>query len=263
MKIRLLSWNVHGLPAPITRHRALRLRRIAAQVDVHQPDVVALQEAWAGSLAIVAQALPAWTPFFHRTRAGGAAGGLLLLLPKRGNWTADASTLRFRRYSHYAPRHRVWEADGLAGKGALFLGLAHRSGHGHLWLVNTHLQSRYRANPYEQVRHAQLHELTRWVHEHGTTTPMLLCGDFNTPAEGDPLHEHIAALGDDLTRAERDRRGGGATNFPLQAEAGWIDYVIARAAAGGGAGGDVRLIENTAADDPYSDHSGLLADVEF
>ncbi len=263
MKIRLLSWNVHGLPAPITRHRAQRLRRIAAQVDAQRPDVVALQEAWAGSLAILATALPAWTPLFHRTRAGGAAGGLLVLVPKRGDWDADPATLRFRRYSHSAPRHRVWEADGLAGKGALFVRLAHRAQQRHLWLANTHLQSRYRANAYEQIRHAQLHELTRWVHEHGVATPMLLCGDFNTPADDDPLYEHIAALGSDLTRPERERRAGGATNFPLQAEAGWIDYVIARPAAGGSANGDVRLIENTAADDPYSDHSALVADVEL
>lgn len=263
MKIRLLSWNVHGLPAPITRHRALRLRRIAAQVDVQKPDVVALQEAWAGSLAILAAALPAWTPLYHRTRAGGAAGGLLVLVPNRGDWAADAATLRFRRYSHYAPRHRVWEADGLAGKGALFVCLEHRGGHRKLWLANTHLQSRYRANAYEQVRHSQLHELTRWVHEHGVAVPMLLCGDFNTPADGDPLYEHIAALGDDLTRRERERRAGAATNFPLQADAGWIDFVIARPAAGGEANAEVRLIENETADDPYSDHSAIVADVEI
>jgi len=260
MKLRILSWNVHGLPSPFSKHRAQRLRRIAAQIATEKPDLLALQEVWAGSLRLLLPSCPGYAARFVRARNGGASGGLLLLVREGGDWTIDEHTLRFRRFSHYAPRHRVWEADGLAGKGAAFLCLDHRADRGRLWLVNTHLQSRYRSNAYVTVRRAQLHELGRWVHELGESAPVVLAGDFNTPADGDPLYEGVASLGVDVTAGSRRR--GDVTHHPAQSAAGWIDYVLVRPPAGGRAAGRTRLIENVASDDPYSDHAGLVADVE-
>lgn len=260
MKLRILSWNVHGLPAPFSKHRAARLGRIALAISHEQPDFVALQEVWAGSLRLLAGVRGDYTAHYARSRGGNTLGGLLLLVRRGSGWSAGADSMRFRRYSSYAARHRIWEADGLAGKGALLLPVEHRSGE-RLWLVDTHLQSRYAGSDYHKVRRAQIHELTRWVGELGKAEPIVIAGDFNTPADSDPLHESIASLGRDVTEEVRST-GDGVTNFPVHASAGWIDYVLVAPPAAGAAAGRTRLIRNRAADDPYSDHHGLVCDIE-
>jgi endonuclease/exonuclease/phosphatase family metal-dependent hydrolase len=258
VNLRLLAWNVHGLPAPLTRKRRARLRRIAAQVAREAPDLVTFEEAWGGSVRLLCRELPSYLPFFVRAPATVAAGGLLCLVRDNGNWRATARP-RFRRYSLQAPAWKLWQGDGAAGKGALFVALDGPGGP--LCLAATHLQSRYPGQPYRQVRVAQLRELARWMDEIGAATPILVCGDLNTPATDEEYPLLVAPLGTDLTT---DAQGTGAvTNYPTRSSAAWIDYAIARLPRNCSARSSTRLILNDAADEPYSDHHGLVVDIEI
>jgi endonuclease/exonuclease/phosphatase family metal-dependent hydrolase len=172
----------------------------------------------------------------------------------------DETSLRFRAFSRHGPRHRVWEADGIAGKGALFVALEHASTGERLWVAGTHLQSRYQASDYAPVRLWQVRELGRWLRELAGTA--LIAGDFNTPATEQRVYDAIAELGIDLTEDER-RRSGGVTNYPVHSTAAWIDYILLRTGDARLEDSSLHLIENERIDHPYSDHSALVAAVEL
>lgn len=258
MGFKLISWNVHGLPWPITQNLTLRMQAIAERIEAEEPDVVAFQEAWPGSLGSLEAGLPSYTLHYSPTTFGNASGGLVILLRNGGALRADATSLQFRSFSRYGALHRFWEADGLAGKGALFLPLEAGDGT-RIWIVNTHLQARYGSRDYRVVRRAQLRELAAWLDSLGSEDPVVIAGDFNTPARIDPAYAELAAIGVDHAWLLHES-GTKTTNYPIHSTAGWIDYVLMRSGRFESCG-DVRLIENERADVPYSDHSGLVADI--
>jgi endonuclease/exonuclease/phosphatase family metal-dependent hydrolase len=260
MKITLLTWNVHGLPYPFTQNRAARLKRIAERIESEQPDVALLQEAWPGSIGPLTDGLANYSTLYAPTSLGSAAGGLVVLVRRSGRFRADEPALRFRPYTTYAPLYRFWEADGLAGKGAVFLPLVRADGQ-RIWIVNTHLQARYGSRDYRVIRRAQLRELRRWIDALGEKEPVLVAGDFNTPARIDPAYAELQSIGIDHAWLLHES-GTRTTNYPLHSTAGWIDYVLLRGGPFESRGG-VRLIENERIDHPYSDHSAIVADIEL
>lgn len=258
MHLRILSWNVHGLPWPVTRHRPLRMRRIGERIAAERVDIALVQEVWAGAVRPLREAARGYRALFVPTVLGSATGGLVALVREGSGFAVDP--LRFRRFARHAPKRRLREGDALAGKGALFLTLTHAASARRILVVNTHLQARYRPNDYAWIRLAQARELGEWLA--GEEGPVLVAGDFNTPARESLIYDNIASLGVDLTAEERNRSGA-VTNYPVHSDAAWIDYVLLRPGAAAWSASPLRLIENERIDHPYSDHSALVVDVEL
>jgi len=265
--LTLLSWNVHGLPWPISRDPGGRLDAIATAIRSTAPDVVALQEVWLASYeARLERALGAEYQAFFRPRSGiiaGPEGGLVVFLRRAGRWQALTAGLRFVPYQHKA-NGRLLEGDSISGKGVLRLDVE-AAGQA-VCLLATHLQAQYpESGPdhlYVAERSGQLEEL-RAVEQTCGSKPTLLLGDFNTAPEEHGVYDtHMTALGTDLTtraRTECERPCG--SHFSADGTRDeWIDYIISPTA---GVDAAVQRIVNVAVDRPYSDHDGLLARIVF
>jgi endonuclease/exonuclease/phosphatase family metal-dependent hydrolase len=236
------------------------MKRIAERIEAEKPDVVALQEAWPGSMAILESGLPSYSLHYTRTMFGNAAGGLVLLVRRDGRFRAEEASLRFRSFSESGPFYRIWEADGLAGKGAVFLSIVREDGT-RLWIVTTHLQARYGPRDYRRVRRAQLRELKSWIDSLGGQEPVVLAGDLNTPARIDPVYDELESIGVD--HAWHLHENGTTTKpHPPHSTAGWIDYVLLRPHPYESRG-TASLIRNERRDHPYSDHNALVLDLEL
>jgi endonuclease/exonuclease/phosphatase family metal-dependent hydrolase len=256
----VLSWNVHGLPYPLTNNRDLRMKRIAERIEAERPDVVALQESWPGSVGPLEAALRSYSMHYAPTSFGNASGGLIFLVRREGAFRADGPSLRFHPYSRYAPWYRIWEADGLAGKGALFLPVVREDGT-RVWIVNTHLQARYGTRDYRVVRRAQLRELRSWIDSLGDTQPVVIAGDLNTSARIDVVYDELDSIGIDHAFLLHESSTTTKT-YPPGSTKGWIDYVLVRPHPFTSRG-NITLIKNERKDYPYSDHNGLMLDLEL
>jgi endonuclease/exonuclease/phosphatase family metal-dependent hydrolase len=173
---------------------------------------------------------------------------------------ARALQPEFHAFTSSAPVWRVWEGDGLGGKGVLTVEL--ERGAARICAVNTHLQSQYSGIDYAEIREAQLVELRDVVSHLKPTRPAIVAGDFNTdPRES--LYSIVAALGRDLTAEARDLYKNGTTANPREGRPEWIDYIVASNSETYAVSANLELIVNESADVPYSDHSGLFCKISF
>lgn len=248
----ILCWNLHGLGWPLSEDPRGRFDRVAAKIRDLTPDIVLLQEVWLGSLAIrLSRALnPDWIPFCACRRSGAPRGGLLTLVRAGAGWRVRGAP-EFHRFAKSAPVWRVWEGDGLGGKGVLTVEVEY--GQERIYAVNTHLQSQYHPIDHAAVRESQLIEVGEVVSRLDKAIPAIVGGDLNTDAR-EPLYSHIAALGSDLTATKRAQSNCGTTANSNE----WIDYVIATNSDAWRVSADLSLIANERPDFPYSDHSGLI-----
>jgi endonuclease/exonuclease/phosphatase family metal-dependent hydrolase len=267
IELHVVCWNLHGLPWPISKDPGGRIDRAGARIREASPDVVLLQEIWRGwQVERLARALPGWTPFCVRPSMGAPRGGLLGFLRAGGGW-AQSAPPQFHQFTASAPVWKVWEGDGFGGKGILILEV--QRGAQRAFVLNTHLQSQYPSSDYVQVRESQLRELQELVlkltreeaiAQPEQTVPIVIAGDFNTDSS-EPLYSYIAGLGIDLTAGVR-RESGCGTNLDLKdGKPQWIDYVVLANSGTGIVSAELTLAANVAADDPYSDHSGLFCTI--
>jgi endonuclease/exonuclease/phosphatase family metal-dependent hydrolase len=235
--------------------------RVSAKVRELSPDIVLLQEVWLGShLERLGRALhPDWIPTCVRRRDGGPRGGLLALVNAAAGWRARSAP-EFHAFTASAPVWRVWEGDGLGGKGVLTVELERDAAR--ICAVNTHLQSQYSGIDYAEIREAQLLELRDVVSHLQPSQPAIVAGDFNTDSR-ESLYSIVAALGTDLTAQARVRENNGTTANPRDDRPEWIDYIVAAKSQSYNVSGDLELIVNESADVPFSDHSGLFCTISF
>lgn len=254
--LKLLSWNLHGLPWPLSKDPGGRIDRVIAKVRELSPDVALLQEVWFGSLVDrLATALqPDWIPICVKGRIGGPRGGLLAFVSASARWRARAAP-EFHAFAASAPAWKVWEGDGLGGKGILTVEL--ERGEHRVCAVNTHLQSQYPGIGYAEVRHAQLIQLREKMSHLHASLPAIVAGDFNTDSR-ESLYSLVAALGTDLTAEARERYNCGTHADSRGESPEWIDYIVAANSHAWTASANLELIANQRADVPYSDHSGLF-----
>jgi endonuclease/exonuclease/phosphatase family metal-dependent hydrolase len=256
--VRVLSWNVHGT---FFRGARKRLPRIAAVVAERHPDFIAFQEVWtARQASMFRRALePIGYASYRYTRELARPGGLLLLWDTTKGWSvAEASFVRFERE---APLWRLSEQDGLARKGFLVASARNTDGRS-MRIVVTHLQAQYPNNQrtYDDMRLAQIRQLAAAVD--GGTDPLIVAGDFNTmPGERSGGYEWLLARGWRDATAEFRRRCEATGTVPcgtcFDADGKrWLDYIFIRGDAVSADG--TELIQNQKADDPYSDHDGLV-----
>ncbi len=252
--LSLISWNLHGVPFISARRE--RFRRVASHVLESGPDVVLFQEVWlhrdAGQLTrdLGASYAPVAAP---RGALPLRASGLLSFVRRNSGWSVGHSQLH--RFAEKAPLWRFWEGDGLGRKGVQQIQL--NRDRTRVLLLNTHLQSAYRWNSYERIRRPQLAQLSDLMRRLDQRWPVIASGDLNTrPSEG--LYHELLTHWHDLTDARR--QPGVATHLDGSGAGGWIDYILARRHDSWKVHAeDVRLIESSKPDFPYSDHQGLHA----
>jgi endonuclease/exonuclease/phosphatase family metal-dependent hydrolase len=259
--IKVLSWNLHGLAWPLSRDPGGRMDRVSAKMRELSPDVALLQEVWLGSqVERLARALrPDWIPICVRRWSGGPSGGLLAFVRASAGWRACASP-EFHAFAASARVWKVWEGDGLGGKGVLAIEL--ERGEDRICVIDTHLQSQYPGRDYVEVREAQLKELREVVSNFHPSQPAIVAGDFNTDSR-ESLYSIVAALGADLTAETRAQSNQGTTAASDREHPEWIDYVVASNSQAWTVSANLELIANERADVPYSDHSGLFCTIKL
>jgi endonuclease/exonuclease/phosphatase family metal-dependent hydrolase len=256
IRLKVLSWNLHGLAWPLSKDPGGRMGRVSAKIRELRPDVVLLQEVWLGSFVdrLTLALQPDWIPICLKRRSRGPKGGLLAFVNASEGWL-PCSQPQFHAFAVSAPVWKIWEGDGLGGKGVLAVEL--ERGEERIFAVNTHLQSQYSGSNYAKVREAQLVEVREFVSNSYSSLPAIVVGDFNTDAR-ELLYSYVTALGTDLTADARQLSDGGTTADPRDGRPEWIDYIVATNFAAWTVSADLELIANQSADVPYSDHSGLF-----
>ena len=257
--LRLLSWNVRGIPLT---HFGQRFPRIADVIAQQRPDFVAFEELLtAGQAAQVHRALAplGYKSFSPEGRV--RPGGLMLLWDTTKGWSV--SDAAFVRYARSGPWWRLNEGDGFGRKGFL-IGTARNADGRAFRIVVTHLQAQYpdHHHTYDAVRLAQVQQFTAAV---AGSDAAIVAGDFNT-TPGDDVHRWLVTNGwRDATEDFRVRCGVAAT-LPCgtniddgKLTADWYDYVFVRGAIGEAS---VELIRN-ARPDQYSDHEGVLCTISL
>jgi len=259
--VHVLTWNVHGIPFT---GAGKRLPRIAGVVGERRPDFVAFEEVWtSGEETTLRRALePLGYATYRYTRGLLRRGGLLLFWDTSKGWSVSDAV--FTRYRRAAPWWRLNELDGLGHKG--FLAGNARNADGRAFrIVVTHLQSQYREHgrTYDEIRFAQAQQLSAAVDGSGG---LVVAGDFNTmPEDLSGAYPWLLAQGwRDATEDVRRRCQAAAvmpcgTNFDNHSGKltdDWIDYIFVR---GPISADDTELLRNVRADDPYSDHEGILS----
>jgi endonuclease/exonuclease/phosphatase family metal-dependent hydrolase len=254
--LKVLSWNLHGMAWPLSKDPGGRMDRVSAKMRELSPDVALFQEVWLRSqvdrLSLALR--PDWIPVSIKRRGVGPRGGLLAFVSAAAGWRPRAAP-RFHAFAKSAPAWRVWEGDGLGGKGILTVEL--ERGEQSICAVNTHLQAQYRGIDFAEVRQAQLIELREIVSHSHPSMPAIVAGDLNTDSH-EPLYSLVAALGTDLTAEARELCNRGTTADPLDGRPEWIDYIVAANSHAWTVSANLEVIANQRADVPYSDHSGLF-----
>ncbi|HEY9159178.1 endonuclease/exonuclease/phosphatase family protein [Candidatus Binatus sp.] len=254
--LKVLSWNLHAMAWPLSKDPGGRMDRVSAKMRELSPDVALFQEVWFGSLVdrLTLALQPDWIPICIKRRSAGPRGGLLAFVSACAGWRVRAAP-EFHAFAASAPAWKVWEGDGLGGKGILTVEL--ERGEQRICAVNTHLQSAYPGIDYADVREAQLNELREMVSRFHASLPAIVAGDFNTDSR-ESLYSLIAALGTDLTAEARERGSLGTYADSHDQRPEWIDYIVAANSHAWTASASLELIANQRADVPYSDHSGLF-----
>lgn len=269
MSLRVLTLNVWGLPWPFGSSVPERIDAIGAALPALAPDVAAFQEAWTPDTrdALARAGDRAGLPHAFPDPSGPGRGGLLVLSrhPLR-----DASFTRFRLNG--LPE-RIDQADYWGGKGFVACELATPSGA--IGFVTTHLHARYaprRLDAYVGHRTAQVVQLAAALRE--IARPVIAAGDFNFEERFEEYAVLRGLAGVRDVAAVLDRRRdtvrwpGSHRRLPGLGGAR-IDYVFCR----GGRDGSwrplaiERVLDGTTAIGRrranYSDHAGLVADLEL
>ena len=271
MRVRVLSLNVWDLPRPFGHSARARMQRISEALPALECDLLVFQEVWTSTSrdALIAAGQRAGCPHaWHRERTTGGSG--LLVLSR-----APIRSARFVPYSLSGLPQRVTHADFYGGKGFVQLSI---DLDGELFSVfGTHLHARYtRDNGRDEYlghRAAEVVEIAAAIRRE--PTPVIAVGDFNFQ-ESSPEHEILLGLtGLVDAAAALDSRQATVTlsnHYRRARGAGGerrIDYVFSRSGLRRGAR-PVRIrrildetIEISGERGNYSDHAGLLAEVEL
>jgi endonuclease/exonuclease/phosphatase family metal-dependent hydrolase len=208
VRLRILTWNVWGLPvvSPNMEARIAALPDAIAKLD---PDVVLLQELWeetAGNR--VRQGLERHGYRYSSHLAHTAFG-------MTGLFTASKLPLEnvgFLPFASGRIGHSIWHLEWIASKGVgRFLV---QTPLGAIEVQNTHLQAQYDTDLYAAERLSQVGEIVS-LHQ-DWSLPLVLGGDFNTGSEELPRKALLAldALRDTTPSPRPDTifvRNGSAT----------------------------------------------------
>jgi endonuclease/exonuclease/phosphatase family metal-dependent hydrolase len=197
-RLRVLSWNVWGLPAFSTNlpERMAALPDAIAKLD---PDVVLLQEIWAESDGARVRDGLARHGYSHATHLAHTEHGMT------GLFTASKLPLKHVGFHPFASGrigHSIWHLEWIASKGVGSFLL--QTPLGELAVQNTHLQAQYETDVYAAERLSQVSEIVQLNRK--SSLPLVLGGDFNTGSEDLPRQAllDLVALSDAMPSPRPD-----------------------------------------------------------
>lgn len=183
IEIKLVTFNVWGLPSWINGASPNRFGRIAGQLQTLNPDVAVLQEVWtrdAQKCAPIGQDW--WTAQAARSHSIFRRTGLMTLSrhPIVGG--------------EFRPFRSAVLPDALVTKGALKTTLELEPGvRVNLW--NVHLQAG-ESSRAARIRCRQIAQLATWVREaEDGQVADLVAGDFNSAPESEPYQRLLESIG--------------------------------------------------------------------
>lgn len=212
VNLKVLTYNVWGLPSWMNHEPKARYARIARDIERLQPDIVLLQEVWTKSAAAVAPTNAGWLVAQAASPYWFGRNGLMVFsrLPITG--------ARFHAFSQAA------FPDSIVRKGALKV-TAQAPGGQRLNIWNVHLQ-----NESPRVRLKQIAQLAAWVRDaQDGQTADLVGGDFNsTPdsAEFRLLSRELGQTAHEVACLPFSPTYDGLSRDPSRAQT--IDYLFIR-----------------------------------
>lgn len=270
MRLRLLTLNVWGLPAPLSHAPLERARAIGDRLAGLELDAAAFQEVWSEELAAALVERGARAGLAHAWTEGAGIGNSGLVVLSR----SPIRAARFEPFLLCGLPQRVTQLDYWGGKGFVSARIATPAGD--FDLVGTHLHAAYGATGHadEFIGHrmAEIVQLARAIAS--TDLPVALLGDLNAYSYRAELSVLRGATGlVDVARAVGNAQASVVPESPYRprenAPGPRIDYVLARAGeAQGLAPVDARRVldEELLVDGvrgTYSDHAGVLAELEL
>lgn len=175
-ELRVLSYNIWGLPAPIGQDLEPRVERIAEAIQAY--DIVLIQEAFDSHTASLPERAGFPYAYHHRNADLWRQPSGLMVLSRFPIVETD-----FMPFPGLAP------PDLLANKGVLFARVQHPE-IGYLDLYNTHYQSRQQPDAANIRIHSNNATLKQLLLKHHQYHPTIIGGDFNA-IPGNPEHQDL------------------------------------------------------------------------
>jgi endonuclease/exonuclease/phosphatase family metal-dependent hydrolase len=249
--LRLVTYNVRGLPAWLGGASEERLHLIGGELDRLAPDVVLLQEVWTRRACAILLETNGWS--VARTPLSASFAG------RDGLATLSRMPIVVAQFHPFRAESLP---DAFVNKGALKTTVLLRDG-GRLNIWNVHLQ----CGNKPQTRARQIEQLAGWVAEaEDGQIADVVAGDFNCTPDS-PDYERLAA------RLGRCAQGMSGTEFFVTyrrgrdagAPARTLDYIFVRArdAWPSVASGPKPVFEETTAVGRLSDHLGVEVTLSF
>jgi sphingomyelin phosphodiesterase 2 len=270
VRIRIATFNVWGLPEPFSPEPLARAEAIGSHLPHLEVDIVVFQEVWTAAARRVLRRSGERAGLGHAWHNRVSLGGSGLLVLSR----LPIDAVRFEPFELAGQPHRLDHPDYYGGKGYVEVHVTTTAGP--LTVVGTHLHARYSsdvAHEYVAYRTGEIVQLSRAASR--LDGALAVVGDFNF-TEDDPEHAvatGLAGLRD--VAAELDRREATVLSAnPFRSGSGRpdrrVDYVFARDGRSQHVIGrsirriyDEPLASAAGAPPGYSDHAGLLAELEI
>ena len=255
--MKILSFNIWG--PPYAKHRAARIRAITECIIQLAPDVVCLQEVYfPRNPNEIVDSLKDIFPHYHLFSSGVIGSGLLTLsrFP-----IIDAAFHRFRMGG------KLFEyGDYYAGKG---IGLVRiQMPGGIVDVYNCHPHAQYEPehdNEYAVYTDTNLYEAVRFINRESNDHPIVLCGDLNTRPDqsGYAIVTGLGCLLDSYFLLHDTYPITFSVDNPyVDSENQCLDYVMVQNAAPLSI--ELVMTERLSSEAlAYSDHYGLLAEIDF
>jgi endonuclease/exonuclease/phosphatase family metal-dependent hydrolase len=178
VRLRVLTWNVWGLPAFSTNLEA-RMAALPAAIAKLDPDLVLLQEIWAESDGLTVKRGLERHGYRYASHLAHTEYGMT------GLFTASKLPLKpvgFLPFASGRIGHSIWHLEWIASKGVGSFLL--ETPLGELQVQNTHLQAQYETDAYDAERLSQASEIV--LMQKAQALPLVLGGDFNTGSDEPP-----------------------------------------------------------------------------
>ncbi len=195
IQLRVVTYNVWGLPTVLTPKKRVRLQTIADRVVELAPDVLVLQEVWFQDDAefLIGALEPAGMKHTHRFESWGFGSGLLVLS------RYPLTSTEFREFSDgkrvpWNPLHVDWAARKGVGTVRVETPL------GPVDLAGTHLQAAYGTQDYLAVQLGQVVEAADHLKQFNLRKgeprpPLVVAGDLNAAFDALPFKTLRSRLG--------------------------------------------------------------------
>ncbi|HEX6764276.1 MAG TPA: GIY-YIG nuclease family protein, partial [Polyangiaceae bacterium] len=243
MKLRVLTWNVWGVPV-ITSHLDERLAAVPDAVLGLEPDVVFFQELWTAKHAESVARRLSGRGFRDVRRFESTEGVTGLVVASK----LPLENAVFRPFEIGRTPHSLWHLDWMVSKG--LASAVVETPFGPLTLENTHLQAQYRTDRYDAERLAQASEIVLSNRERSADA-LLIAGDFN--GRGDELPRRALR---DLAALEDANPSGEDSVFVRGSRTLAVRVVSVRKALD-------EPWKLASGSEPLSDHAALLVELEL